>query len=248
VDLTFLCGVIAVLIAILVSSVELLTKYRSRNFWEIFGSWYFLGFAVWNAFFCSLVYLALPFIEVGLKLELNSKPVSLGEQPYIRALVAGLGYLVIARSSILDFKTSTGEPLGVGFDYIYNKVAKYLLNFHEKKLQKEILRDFFVVFREDQANAPIVFLSAVNLLIGQATTADEEKLLKDALVHAEGSRSPATEYCFYLYNLIRDHATNAKDATERLNQQRAILQNDANRSAELRRQLNWLFPDAGNPS
>lgn len=246
-DLTFLCGVLAVLIAISVSSVELLTKYRSRNFWEIFGSWYFFGFAVWNAFFCSLVYLALPFIEVGLKLELNSKRVSLGEQPFIRALVAGFGYLVIARTSILDFKTSTGEPIGVGFDYIYNKVAKYLLNFHERQLQKEFLRDFFVVFRADQANAPIVFLSTVNLLISQASTADEEKLLKDALLRARGQ--PAPEYCLFLYQLIRDHSTNAKDATEHINQQRAILANDANHSAEVRKQLNWLsFPVPATPS
>jgi hypothetical protein len=172
----------------------------------------------------------------------------LGEQPLIRAIVAGFGYLVIARTSVLDIKTSTGEPIGVGFDFIYNGVAKYILNFHEKQLKKKIREDFFTVFRVDQANAPIVFLSTVNLLISQASTADEEKLLRDALLRAQGQ--PAIEYCSYLYQLIRDRSTNAKDATDHIQEQRAILANDANRSAELRKQLNWLFPvqtTASNP-
>ena len=115
VDWTFIgCAFLAVVIALSFSSIELLTKYQSRSLREIFCSRYYVWFAFLNALFCFLVYLALPFIEVGLKFGSNSNPVSLGEQP-LRAIVAGFGYLVIARMSLPHIKTSTGEPIGVRF-------------------------------------------------------------------------------------------------------------------------------------
>jgi uncharacterized membrane protein len=111
-----------------------------------------------NAVFCFLVYWALPL----LKIDINSKPLSLEDHPLIRALVAGFGYLVIARTSFLDLKTSTGEPIGLGFDFIYSGLAKYILNFHAKELKAKLYEDFKTVFRVDQANAPIVFLGTMN--------------------------------------------------------------------------------------
>jgi hypothetical protein len=48
--------------------------------------------------------------------------------------------------------------------------------------------------------------------------------------------------------LIRDRSINAKDATDHIEKQRAILQNDAPRYTELRQELSWLFPGTGNPS
>lgn len=186
------CAALAVLIAVFLSSIELLTKYQTRNVWEIFYSWYYLGFALLNAVFCFLVYLALPF----LKIEINSNVVSLGEQPLLRAIVAGLGYLVIARTSILDIKTPSGEPVGVGFDAVYNGLAEYLLSFHAKWVKKKIRDDFFQVFQGDQIDEPLVFLSAIKFIIAQASTADEQRSLSDKLTL--GEELPATEYCFYL--------------------------------------------------
>jgi hypothetical protein len=241
VDWTFIgCAFLAVVIALSFSSIELLTKYQSRSLREIFLSWYYLWFALLNALFCFLVYLALPFIEVGLKFGSNSNPVSLGEQPLLRAIVAGFGYLVIARMSLLDIKTSTGEPIGVGFDAIYNTVAKYLLNFHEKQLKDQIRKEFFKVYQKDPADAPIVFLNTVNFLITEGSTADEEKSLRDELRRVRDQ--PAMEYCSYLYQLIRDRSTTAKVATDHIENHRDILKNNAPRAAELRQELSWLFP------
>ena len=50
------------------------------------------------------------------------------------------------------------------------------------------------------------------------------------------------EYCSYLYQLIRDRSTDAKVATEHIENHRDILKNNAPRATELRKELSWLFP------
>jgi hypothetical protein len=105
---------VAILIAVSLSSLELLTKYRTRKLGEIFLSRYYLLFALLNALFCFLVYWAVPY----LKMQIDSNFVSAGDPPLVHALVAGFGYLVIARTSLLDIRTQAGKPVGVGFDAI----------------------------------------------------------------------------------------------------------------------------------
>jgi hypothetical protein len=80
--------------------------------------------------------------------------------------------LLIARTSVLDIKTPTGEPIGVGFDAVYNGVAQYLLGFHAKWVKKKIRDDFFEVFHGYQPDERLVFLSATKFIIAQAWTAD----------------------------------------------------------------------------
>jgi hypothetical protein len=236
VDWTFLgCAALAVLIAVSLSSVELLTKYQTRNVQEIFCSWYYVGFALLNALFCFLVYLALPF----LKIEINSNLVSLGEQPLIRAIVAGLGYLVIARTSVLDIKTPSGEPVGVGFDVVYNGLAQYLLGFHAKWVKKKIRDDFFKVFQGDQIDEPLVLLSATKFIIAQASTADEQSSLSNKL--DLGKELPGADYCFYLYQLIRDNSPDVADATKQIADHRLQVAKNSKHADALRAELSWLY-------
>jgi hypothetical protein len=190
-----------------------------------------------NAVFSFLVYWALPL----LKIDIDSKPFLLDQQPLLRAIVAGFGYLVIARTSLLDIKTKTGEHIGVGFDAIYNGVAKYILNFHALQLKKKVREDFKAV----QGTAPTAFLGAMKVLIGQASTPEEGKVLADALIYARGMN--AHDYCFYLYKFIRSQSTNAKDARDQIEHQRNVLATDATRTAALQAELYWLFPSNPGP-
>lgn len=232
------CAALSVIISVSLSSVELLTKYQSRNLGEIFWSWYYLWFALLNALFSFVVYWSLPVLKV----EINSNLVSLGDQPLVRAIVAGLGYLVIARTSILDIKTKTGEPVGVGFDVIYNGVAQYLLGFHAKWVKKKMRDDFFEVFG-DQADEPLVFLGATKFIIAQASTADEQRSLSDRLDLCRDLS--ATDYCFYLYNLIRDNSTNVADAKKQIEDPRLQVARNPQHAADLREELSWMYSPKG---
>ena len=61
-DLNFWAyGLLAAVIAVVVSSAELVTKYEALSLREIFRSGYYYGFAALNGFFCFLVYWILPF-------------------------------------------------------------------------------------------------------------------------------------------------------------------------------------------
>ena len=60
--LNWICGIFAVLLALIVSSMELLTKHEAKKFKEIFGSpYYWAGFVPLNAVFSAAVYWALPY-------------------------------------------------------------------------------------------------------------------------------------------------------------------------------------------
>lgn len=230
----WLPALFAIFIAVGLSSVELLTKYQTRNLGEIFLSGYYFAFAALNALFCFLVYYFLPL----LKIEVSSNLISVGEQPWIRAIVAGLGYLVIARTSVLDIKTPGGEPVGVGFDGIYNGVAQYLLGFHAKEVKKRIRDDFRNVHVASQ-DEPLVFLAATRILISQATTAEENKNLTSRLKLGEGQN--ATDFCFYLYNLIRDNSINAQDAAKQIKDQRTLVTENNAMADSLKKDLPWLY-------
>src|SRR5437762_3497689 len=90
-------ALVAVLIAVILSSIELLTRYQGRTFSEIFCSWHYVWFALLNAVFCFLVYWALPYLG---NLVVEPKLAGSINDGLIRALTAGLGYLVIARLSV----------------------------------------------------------------------------------------------------------------------------------------------------
>jgi hypothetical protein len=192
-----------------------------------------------NALFCFLVYLAVPY----LKIEINSNFISVGNPPLVRALVAGFGYLVIARTSLLDIRTPAGEPVGVGFDFVYNGVAQYLLSFHAKWMKKKIRDDFFQVFLVEEKYEPLVFLSAAKIVIAQALAADEQKALTERLKLGDGL--PATDYCFYLYNLIRDNSTNVEDAAKQIEDHRSQIAKNPQRTADLLEELSWIYGPKG---
>ena len=79
--LNWICGIFAVLLALVVSSLELLTKYEAKKFREIFGSpYYWAGFVPPNVVFSAAVYWALPHLS---KLVLTSSLTTNLENPVL---------------------------------------------------------------------------------------------------------------------------------------------------------------------
>lgn len=229
-------GLLASFIAVVFSSVELLTKYQARGLREIFLSWHFVGIAVLNALFCFLVYWAFPFLgSIAIKSDLLSSM----NQPLSRALIAGLGYLLIARTSILDI-TVRGETLGVGLDAAYKVVAQYLLRHHSLGMRRKIRRDFHAVYK-GQPNDAIVFLGAAQLLMAQLSDAEKTEFEKSRNLALHG-QPPADALCLTLYVLIRDYAADREDAETHINAKRNELEQNTQLVGALKRELPWLYP------
>jgi len=235
-DFTFFAyGALAALIAIVLSSIELLTKYQARNLREIFFSSYYVGFALLNGLFCFLVYWSLPFLgSVAIKSDLLSSI----NQPLSRALVAGFGYLLIARTSILDV-TVRGETLGVGFDAAYKTVAQYLLRHHNAELNRgtrEAFREVYAGPADD-----IVFLNSIKLLIAQQL--DNDKIpFQNQLSLALDGNPPSDVLCLTLYNLLRELSTGKDDVKKQIETARTGLENNDQLAARLKEELPWLYP------
>jgi hypothetical protein len=228
-------GLFACAIAVVLSSVELLTKYESRSLREIFLTRYYWAFAALNSFFCFIVYWSLPYLS---KVIISSQISGHLEGPLIRALVAGLGYLAIARSSVLDLKVH-GEPLGVGFDAVYNGIAHYLLRHHNLQLSKTMRDDFSPVYRH-LTDPPIAILSAAKFLVSQSGPSEDQRG-KDRIKLLLIGKPPAAEVSFGLYIVIRDYSADPADAARVIQDRQEELKNDALQASSLRRELDWLF-------
>jgi len=229
-------GLVAVSIAVTFSSVELLTKYQSRSLREIFLSPYYLGFALLNAFFCFLVYWGLPALG---NLAIKSDLLTTLKGPLVRAITAGLGYLVIARASILDIRVR-GETLGVGFDGIYNAIAQYLLRHHNQGLRRQLRTDFSEIYRELPTDAPVFFLGAARLLPVQAE-GDEKQRMEDELRLSLTGKPAADRLCFSLYLLIRNYTANVTDAKDLILDQKKELEKNSSQAGLLKRELDWIY-------
>jgi hypothetical protein len=213
----WLYGVLAVTIAVVLSSVELLTKYQSRNLREIFFSRYYGLFALLNAVFCCLVYAVLPHLS---KAVVNTElAAALGDGPS-RALTAGLGYLLIARLSFLDITTRSGETYGAGFDGIYNAFAQYLLRHHSGQMRKAIRDDFFTVFKPGSGAEEQVFTNAANLLYKQMEAAQQAEFKERLDLALAGDAGTEAERCLPLYELIRNYTTGNAEAEDLIQKQR----------------------------
>lgn len=230
-------GLVAVLIAVLASSVELLSKYQARSPREIFFSWYYVSFASLNALACFLVYWAIPALGgVAVKSEILPSL----NQPLIRAITAGLGYLLIARASILDI-TVRGATLGVGFDGIYNSVAQYILSHHAKAVRRKIIEDFRQVYGSTH-DPPVVFLSAArHMAISHAETNEQRVEIRDRLDLALRGNPPPANLCLTLYLLIRDYTADRVDAQSLIRDQQAELEKSLQEAARLRQELFWIY-------
>lgn len=215
-----LYGALAVAIAVSLSSVELLTRYQSRSIREIFWSRHYLFFAVLNAVFCSLVYWALPYLTgIVVKPDLATTV----DQGLVRAIAAGLGYLVIARSSILDITTKDGATYGTGFDAIYNGLAQYLLEHHRRQMRKAISDAFKQVYQA-AANERDVFKHAASMVMAGLDTAEEQAEFKARLDLADANfPNHIPEYCFTVYQLIRDYTTGPEEAASRIGEARKAV-------------------------
>jgi len=228
-------GIIAALIAVIVSSVELLTRYQARSIPEIFLSWYYLCFAVLNAFLCFVVYLLLPSIgRVTTNVDLLSAP----DQLPARAIAAGLGYLVVARLSIIDL-TIRGGTYGFGFDGIYQAVAQYLLGHHNKSVRRKLREDFGQVYNGGEDD-PVVFLGTVRMLITQLPDSEKPET-EDQVGLALRDEPPPGELCLGLYFLIRDLTSDSEDAANEIERKREEIRRDSRSADELKNGLSWLY-------
>jgi hypothetical protein len=216
----WLCALLAVTIALVLSSVELLTRYRSRNLREIFRSRHYVFFAALNAASCFLVYLAIPHLS---NLTVSAPFTAKLDNGLIRAIVAGLGYLVIARLSILDITAKDGTTYGVGFDGIYHALAEYLLDHHRRQMRKGIRDDFGALYLSGSNTETGAFKRAATMAKAGLSTPDEQRAFDDRLNLAESNFPSAAnpdEYCFTVYQLIRDYTTGAIEARQRIEDQR----------------------------
>jgi|YelNatPaOPRAMG01_1025707.scaffolds.fasta_scaffold09384_3 hypothetical protein len=217
---TLFGGLLAVIIAIVASSMELLSKYQARTFREIFFSPYYLFFALLNAVFCAVVYWALPYIGGVL---VRSELLPSLENPLVRAIVAGLGYLVIARTSLLDI-TIRGQTVGIGFDGIYSALAQYLLRHHELRLREKMRDDFLKAFSRYRER-PHIFLGAVRLLLPQLDMEDREEAEAN-LARLKSGQPSVIDFCFGLYLLLREYTEGAEGAEALLSQMEKALKSD----------------------
>lgn len=235
---SLLFGLIAVIIAVVASSMELLSKYQARSFQEIFFSPYYIFFALLNALFCGIVYWALPYLGGVL---VRSELLPSLENPLVRAIVAGLGYLVLARTSLLDI-TIRGQTIGVGFDGIYSTLAQYLLRHHDMRIRSKIRKEFLTVFSRYRAK-PHVFLGAVKLLFPQLDIEDREEA-EEALARLKEGKANPIDFCFGLYLLLREYTEGAESAETLLSQVEEAIDSDPSYDKRLKEEISWLFVPA----
>lgn len=210
---------LAMFIAVFFSSVELLTRYKTRGLAEIFGSVYFLAFACLNACLCGLVYTILPSLSsVTIKPELAVDI----NQGIWRGLTAGFGYLVVARTSVLDISVR-GKQIGVGLDGIYNSLAQYFLSRHALIINRELHESFEKLIHRDQLPQEelAVFVSAAHQL-GMVIKEDAEKAsFKAALRQIEGEPDvDDLDRCLGIYRLMRDSTTGHVEVEKKVNHSR----------------------------
>ena len=214
--LFWLYGLVAVAIAVVLSSLELLTRYRSRGLWDIFWSRHYACFALLNAAFSFLVYWVLPHLSnIVVKPEFSGTV----DQGLVRAVAAGLGYLIIARTSMLDITTKGGSTFGVGFDVVYNGLAQYLLDHHRRQMRKTMRDEFQTVFQPRNAPERDVFKRTATMIMAGLDVAEDQRAFKERLDLSEANFPTATdtaEYCFTVYQLIRDFTTGPEEASQRL--------------------------------
>jgi hypothetical protein len=237
VDFTFwACGLLAALIAVVVSSFELLTRYQARSLREIFRSGYYWGFAFLNGLFGFGVYWALP--SLG-NVVIKSDFLPSVQPPLPRAVIAGLGYLLIARTSVLDI-TYRGQTRGVGLDVFYQTAANYLLGHHSRRLREALREDFWQVYT-DVENDPIVFLATTEFLLAQLD-ANERQEIQDQLQLALSGEPPSDILCLSLYILIRN-MTSRDDASTEIDNRRTTLREHPEQANPIRERLTWLYSE-----
>ncbi len=235
---TIFYGLLAIVIAVVASSMELLSKYQARSLREIFFSPYYLLFALLNALFCALVYWALPYVG---GLVVRSEFLSAVENPLVRALVAGLGYLVIARTSLLDI-TVRGQTIGIGFDAIYSTTAQYLLRHHDMRLRRKMREDFMRTFSLYRTR-PHVFLGAVKLLLHQLDIENREEA-EAILARLKEGKADLLNFCFGLYLLLREYTGGADSAASLLSQVDETVKSDPSYEKVLKDEIQWLIVPA----
>lgn len=228
-------GVLAVSIAVLATSGELLSKYPTRSLREIFYSRYYFGLVVLNAFFCAVFYAFLPNLS-GLVVDSQASG-SISENPGVRALVAGLGYLVLARTSVMDVKFR-GETFGVGGDAIYNACAQYVLRRLLLSINRNIREEWRKNYEGPGKDEQVTFLQAIETLCSQKNPEEKSRLQDSiALIIKNGQPGDEGGVCLGLYTLIRDNTEDAAEANTEITKARGELAQNLIRKTELKKRF-----------
>jgi hypothetical protein len=94
------------------------------------------------------------FQENGAKPEWLTKVATDG---WTRALVAGLGYLTVARTKIIELKGASG-PVPIGFEYLYTTFTKWLMTKHIHRINTGLQNDFITLYQ--QVPDPVAYAMA----------------------------------------------------------------------------------------
>jgi len=239
--LDWIGSIFAVLLALTVSSMELLTKYEAKKFREIFcSSYYWAGFVPLNVIFSAAFYWALPYLS---KLMLTSALTTNLENPALRAIIAGLGYLILVRTSIVDLKIGN-ETQGIGFDIIYKRLSGYVLRHHRSAIRKKEEALFYKLYAEFKD--PLVYLGATEMLLGRLHD-DSNTVIKaeiqtviDALVR---EKFPGYTTCYKLYIALLEASPEYHELQNWLHQAQEQIETDPVFRQNLTRTLEWLALD-----
>ncbi len=193
-------ALLACTVAVAVSSVELLIRYAPRNLREIFFCRHYVGFAALNAIFCLAVFLVLP--ELTEHVRFGDTSIDLLQRPYMRGLFAGFGYLVIARSSIMDF-TQKGQTVGVGFDYLYSTCSAYLLRHHNSRIVSRLRQEFTALYSKKNYKNPVAYLNAFEVVV-QGQPSEIRESAHNEIANSLRGKPSKLVACQGIYLVLRD--------------------------------------------
>jgi len=145
---------LAIGIALALSSSELLIKYRSNLLRDLLNVYLFI-YLVLNVFFAYVAYLLIPLIPFA-------SPVKVGS--FWHSLLAGLGYALILRTKLLTVTVGKQE-LAVGPELLYTGLMNYV-GFHlENRVHAK--RDATRARLLQAFTSPELFRIALNIKINE---------------------------------------------------------------------------------
>lgn len=219
-----LYGSVAVLVACVISAIELLQRYERRKFSELANSGYFIAFLALNAIAATIVYCLLPWVADSIKADVGF-PLDLKNHTLGRGVAAGILYSGLIRTSIFDFKYK-GESLGAGLDAVYKVLSNYILLQHETLLSNEFLGQFlgaYAQIRDKHAYLQAVYLlkNAVENGSGRLKNVDD-----DVRNLVAGSNSDI-DICQGLFRVIFENTADLKLANDLLKTANSQVSGDA---------------------
>ncbi|MFB3921097.1 MAG: hypothetical protein ACE145_05210 [Terriglobia bacterium] len=190
---------LAVTIALALTTSELLTKYRSHIFRDFLNLYFFVYLSL-NGFFAVLAYLAIPrFSDAVVKGSLE------------HSLLAGFGYALVLRTKLITI-TIRGQDFAVGPELLYTGLINYM-GFHlANKIQArhdQLRRKLLDAFPD-----PVLFETALNIKVSEISDAQlrrDTEAARDAILN---SKLGPTEKVYGIVKLLLDLDPDERSLTD----------------------------------